>query len=399
MNNSTRRLVVGLAILLAGLFFWLSGFTQQSAAVRAQQQGCLVLKDPSEVPGPSVINFDNLAPTTIIGAYYQAAYGVTFEDARATRGVILENSANAHSLKNVGYNEPVGGDSANIPMRIFFNPARTHVGFWLGGGNGDTTSALITAYNAAGQALCETVVSPVPAAHTKFVGLAPQTDTIATIEISYGSEKAGEAIDDLTLNSDRALPTPTRTPMKTWTPIPSPTPTKGPAPTATPVVPMFAYKPVLVDLPIFQFQQPDFAIHGIEITQGIQCFDTSKGLAGCANNSMPVVNKKDATARIYLKANNASSNYSNVPVRLHIFADGVEYIANASGKADYGHRPVEDRQRQYLLQRQFQFHTWRSLFTPRSTRITSTARPNETNNRYPPLGQPNISLTSASATR
>jgi hypothetical protein len=68
----------------------------------------------------------------------------------------------------------------------------------------------------------------------------------------------------------------------------------------------------------------------------VQCFDTSKGLASCPNNSLPVVAKKNTTARIYLKCTNlliAGCTKSNVPVRLHIFANGVEYLANALGKA------------------------------------------------------------------
>ncbi|MCB0144631.1 MAG: hypothetical protein KDE50_32415, partial [Caldilineaceae bacterium] len=65
-------------------------------------------------------------------------------------------------------------------------------------------------------------------------------------------------------------------------------------------------------------------------TQGIQCFDNSKGLASCPDNSLPVAAKKNTTARIYLKYSGfLSSSMSNVPVRLHIFANGVEYIANA----------------------------------------------------------------------
>ncbi len=77
----------------------------------------------------------------------------------------------------------------------------------------------------------------------------------------------------------------------------------------------------------------DLSIFGIEVTQGIQCFDTSKGLAGCADNSLPVVAKKDTTARIYLKYTGPGSSAANVPVRLHIFANGVEYVANTMGKA------------------------------------------------------------------
>ncbi len=91
-----------------------------------------------------------------------------------------------------------------------------------------------------------------------------------------------------------------------------------------------------VNVPIQVFLQNDLSIAGIEVTQGVQCFDTSKGLASCPNNSLPVIAKKNTTARIYLKCSNlivASCTKSNVPVRLHIFANGVEYIANALGKA------------------------------------------------------------------
>ena len=48
---------------------------------------------------------------------------------------------------------------------------------------------------------------------------------------------------------------------------------------------------------------------------------------------MPVVAKKDSTARIYLKYSGSGPGLNNVPVRLHIFANSVEYIVNATGKA------------------------------------------------------------------
>jgi hypothetical protein len=127
-------------------------------------------------------------------------------------------------------------------------------------------------------------------------------------------------------------PRPTRTPLPTRTPIPTNTPTPGPRPTATPPVYAAPYFPVS-DITIGSFLTPDLSIHGIELTQGIQCFDPSKGLAGCSNNSMPVVTKKDSTARIYLKYSGILSGASNIPVRLYIRANGVWYTANAIGKA------------------------------------------------------------------
>jgi hypothetical protein len=127
-------------------------------------------------------------------------------------------------------------------------------------------------------------------------------------------------------------PTPTRTPLPTWTPIPTETPLPGPTPTASPPVfmaPYYSFSPQII-LPLFE---PDLSIFGIEITQGIQCFDPSKGLSTCADNSVPVVNKKDSTARIYLKYSGIGTNKSNVPVRLHIRANNVWYTANVTGKA------------------------------------------------------------------
>ena len=101
--------------------------------------------------------------------------------------------------------------------------------------------------------------------------------------------------------------TPTR---HTRTPAPTATSTRTPDPDADsdpdahsydafPSWRRHAYKPVLKFVPaLFPL---DLSIYGIEITQGIQCFDTSKGLAACPDNSLPVIAKKDTTARIYLR--------------------------------------------------------------------------------------------------
>jgi hypothetical protein len=77
----------------------------------------------------------------------------------------------------------------------------------------------------------------------------------------------------------------------------------------------------------------DFSFWGIEITEGVQCFDTSKGLAGCPNNSLPLVTQKHATARIYLRFSGNGTSKAGIPVRLHLFANGQEYIVNTSGTA------------------------------------------------------------------
>ena len=128
-------------------------------------------------------------------------------------------------------------------------------------------------------------------------------------------------------------PTPTRTPRPTWTPLPTNTPTPGPTATPFPLVQAIPYRPINEFLAPPTIIQPDLSIHGIELTQGVQCFDTSNGLSGCGDNALPLVAKKNSTARIYLKYGGVFTSLSNVPVRLFIRANGVDYTANVSGKA------------------------------------------------------------------
>ena len=126
----------------------------------------------------------------------------------------------------------------------------------------------------------------------------------------------------------------------------------------------------------------DLSIHGVEITQGIQCFDTSKGLDACPDNSLPVVAKKNSTARIYLRYSGAAGSMANVPVRLHIFANGVEYVANASGKATAAIDQSQPDSTDIYFNVNFSNDMPVSFYAevdPNNT-ITET---NEGNNRYP----------------
>lgn len=106
---------------------------------------------------------------------------------------------------------------------------------------------------------------------------------------------------------------------------------------AHPVITKFSQLPNLM--------QPDYRIHGIEVTSGIQCFDTSRGLAGCPDNSLPVILQKDTMVRIYLDYESLSdplgvSKVPSVPVALDIYADGVTTTllvqGTASGTIDRG---------------------------------------------------------------
>ena len=316
-----------------------------------QTQGCVQIQSPSQIPSPGLINFDDLANAAVIGDSYGPDFGVHFENSAATRALIYGNEpAKAHSLPNVAINDAIfPGTSAGVPMRISFDAAKSHAGLYFG--NGDTVGpvALMRAYDAAGKVICEARFAPVPEPSTAFLGFNDPDGRIVALTLDYGDTALSESIDDLyfapytpprltatptATATGTSTRTPTSTRTATSTPTATATSTRTPTPTATtglPYVLAIPYKPVVV-FPAGLFAG-DLSIHGVEITQGIQCFDTSKGLSACSDNSLPVVAKKDSTARIYLRYSGAAGSMANVPVRLHIFANGVEYLANASGKA------------------------------------------------------------------
>ncbi|RLT37853.1 MAG: hypothetical protein DWI57_13080 [Chloroflexi bacterium] len=149
---------------------------------------------------------------------------------------------------------------------------------------------------------------------------------------------AGSGYVRVKSNSESPLPSPTRTPIPTSTPTATatriPDATNTPAPTATPQNAFFAFNP------IYEIQQPiilssDLGLFGLEITQGIQCFDTSRGLANCPDNSLPVALGKLTAARVYLKYNHLLlSTRSNTPVRLYMSVNnGAWQQANATATA------------------------------------------------------------------
>lgn len=335
---------------------------------RAPQEviACSELLSDTQIPSAARIDFDNdgLGDAAVVGTHYQASDGVTFEDSATNKAIIYdhslhpEESTDPRSAPNsVVNNAQHPNTSAGVPLLIRFASAKTHVGMYMGNGapvGAAPLVAVLRAFDANGQEICIVRNTPVPDDVTEFIGVHDPAGRITSITLDYGNTTIAEVIDDLvyapaspvtptptatptstpTSTTVPSSPTPTNTPTVTNTPpAPSPTPTNTPL-VAGPIVaaPYFPLEPVIVA----PFLQSDLTIAGIEITQGIQCFDTSKGLAGCADNAMPVSIKKDTTARIYLKCTNllvANCSRNNVPVRLHIFANGVEYLANAQGNA------------------------------------------------------------------
>ena len=283
-NPHLKTVLIALPVMAVFVFFILPALTLknpgQSNSVVNAQQVCTSFTDPSVIPAPTLINFDDLPEAALIGDHYRPTFGVAFEDAQLTRAIIygLEPDK-AHSIPNVAINNAVPpGDSYDIPMRIAFDQPKTHVGLYVGNGETSQISALLSAYDASGAIICEVRLPIVPEPHTAFMGLYDPDGRIVAVTLDYGKTLLSESIDDLYFAPRRGLP-PARTPMPTWTPVPTSTPLPGPSPTPTSVVPMFDYRPALLPItPIF-FNE-DLSIHGIEITQGIQCFNTAAGLVG-----------------------------------------------------------------------------------------------------------------------
>ena len=339
MNGPRKRTALVLIALAAGLILLIlpaiSGVLNAGQPeIAVAQSTCSVLDDPQSIPSPVLINFDDLSDATVIAGHYLTTFGVGFEDSSTNRALIYgQPSAQAHSDPNVAINNAVfPNTSAGVPMVIDFDSPKSQVGFYMGNGDTSGTVALVTAYDVQGAIVCQVRQVPVASAHTNFIGFNDTAASIRRVTIDYGKTSLSESIDDLYFSPARGE-LPPRRPEPTWTPIPPPTATPGPTPTPTPIIPMYAFLPPVKQVFTPILLKPDLSIHGIEITQGIQCFDTSKGLAGCGDNTLRVVDKKDSAARIYLKTSGIYSTYSNVPVRLYIRANNVWYTANVTGKA------------------------------------------------------------------
>jgi hypothetical protein len=149
-----------------------------------------------------------------------------------------------------------------------------------------------------------------------------------------------------------------------------------------------AVDPILVAEPLLK---PNLSAHGIELTQGIQCFNTAQGLATCPDNSLALANKKDTTARIYLKASGLFSSWNNVPVRLHIFANGVEYIANTSGNAKSTINQLTNDDARVYFNVNFNNDIAVSFYAEVDPNNV-IAESNESDNRYPASGTINLTF-------
>jgi uncharacterized repeat protein (TIGR01451 family) len=218
---------------------------------------------------------------------------------------------------------------------------------------------------------------------TCLLGLLPAGAPAATVKIVVTPTQSGKITNTARVTSRVADPNGANNSASVET-------TVNPAPTIPPVFAL-PYKPIFTG-PVVFFPGEDLSIYGIEITQGIQCFDATTGLTDCADNTLPLVAQKDTTARIYLRYNGLGPVKNNVPVRLVIIANGVTYTANTSAKArsTLSRANTDDSANIYFNVNfaggidNVQFY---AIVDPNNT-MTET---NEGNNRFPPSG--NITLS------
>lgn len=206
---------------------------------------------------------------------------------------------------------------------------------------------------------------------------------------------------------------PTRTPTPTPTfplrPTNTATPTESPLPptkTPTPVAPTVTPTPTETDtsgftvlplwpivLPPYEFEPlvaQDLSIHGIEVTQAIQYFDTSQGLSN-ADNSLPLVLGKSTVARIYLNYTNSVhfiTQRDDVPVRLYIRPVGGLWqssLVSAVAKGSINQSAADQSANVFFVVL--------SSANSRAVEMYAEVDPgssipeiNETNNRYPASG-------------
>lgn len=307
-----------------------------ATSVSAQTSACSQILDPYGIPSPKILTFDNLPNGTKLGTQYQAAYGVVFPNqnpAPVIHAVSAKEGDTPASTPNVVQNTIVAG-TARSPLVIGFTFPRTYVGMYLGNGataTGGSVTALVTMMDANGGTLCTFRVSNVTMPHTAFAGAYDSLGGISSVSIVYEQTANLESIDNLYVAP--GLNNTARRPLPKWTPLPTLVPTTGPTPTATPVLPFFpvaAYHVPVVIAP--EIYKPNFSIFNIEITQGIQCFQGVPSDCG-GDNKLSQVLSKSSVVRVYIKANDSHSFYSNVPVRLHILAFGKEYVMDGAGKS------------------------------------------------------------------
>lgn len=286
-----------------------------AASVPLAPAACTPLGSPSQLPAPSLIDFDDLPDGANIGNHYQAGFGVRFEDSRTARVNTAALRSGAHSAPNVAQSEALG-DPVTTPLNISFDSAQSHVGLYVGNGGGAVTARL-QGFDAGGSQICLIDIANVPDAHTPFIGFHDDAGRIASLSLTYLAATRAESIDDLHFSSaaaPTATPTVTRTPTRTPTPtemviiVPSSTPTRTPTPTEMVIiVPSSTPTPTPTPTPTkTPTPSTDLIADRIEVTQGIQDL----------YNSVRLVQNKRTYVRFHVHATHGNhATYARLKVK------------------------------------------------------------------------------------
>ena len=295
------------AVLVA---IFLGAVVAAAARPGVAQEGVIQLSSLREC-GSVDVNFDDLANATHVSDQY-AARGVRFVDDASTTPLIYANSSERttssppNSLAN---DADFPGTSANVPLTLTFDQAQSKVGFSIGNGAAEgAPTATLTAYNASGAVIGAVTTAVAANDLTQFFGIDVAAGGIRRVTLDYGDTLRSEEIDDLCFEAAKA-------PALILVALP--------------------YRLAVLKLAPIIFTPFDLSIHGIEITQAIQCFDTAAGLSGCPDNSLPVVQGKTTGIRIYLKYSSLlGPTAANIPSRLwYRVAGGSWSSVNVSGTA------------------------------------------------------------------
>ena len=350
-----------IALALAGAVFAIAA---RPSAAREAADRLTSLRDC----GPVIVDFDDLPTATVVAEQY-APRGVHFLDDASTTPLIYSNSAERttssppNSLTN---DADAPGTSANVPLTLTFDQPQAKVGFYIGNGTTDgTPTATLTAYDAGG-AVIGTVATRVPDNNlTQFFGISISTGGIRKVTLDYGDTVRSEEIDDLCF--------------------------AAPAPVTS--VSAIPYRAALIGFEPRILFQYDLAIHGMELTQAIQCFNTAAGLGSCADNSLPLVLDKSTAARIYLKYSSIlATQAANIPVRFwYRVAGGAWSHVDLTGtaKATLSQLNADDSTNVFFSA--FGGSSLNTEFYAEVDPNNTMAEANEANNRYPASGV--ISIT------
>jgi Peptidase family C25/Propeptide_C25 len=166
------------------------------------EQSC-ALRSAITIPGPDRIDFDEQTAGTPLNTQYQAATGASFQFATA------QADASASSAANVARVAPSA--LTNPAIAINFDSPKTHVGFTMGNGGTAAPVGTLTAFDAAGNIICQ-VSDTVPQPHSKFIGAYDPQRRIMRVTLSYSI--GNESLDDLLIAPGKIPFTNWRTPAR-----------------------------------------------------------------------------------------------------------------------------------------------------------------------------------------